>query len=264
MFFIYKRFRFVPNSEPVHEMVRGKRREISDFILSEREFDAFSLVGIDEKVLAECAYSEEEVAEFVKGEYQDCERRGSEIGAVTQHNKLEEDKLDMQNEGEEGGHKEEAERVSEQESDEEEDSEPVKQNGEEFLHKVGLEDQGGDVDEGDGVNDFYEKRECFLVTGEFPRLYALSKQNGPRIRGIGRHYGLGARNYFARIAFSQQTEPHVQIFPVEHRVVLQEHFSHRLAIPKRDCAVTGKRARQRGLKKFVNGRQFVLDVLTLN
>ena len=104
MFFIYKRFRFVPNSEPVHEMVRGKRWEIPDFILSEREFDAFSLVGIDKEVLAECAYSEEEVAEFVEGEYQDCERRGSEIGAVAKHDKLEEDKLDMENEGEEGGH----------------------------------------------------------------------------------------------------------------------------------------------------------------
>lgn len=44
----YNSFGFVPNGEPVDEMVGGKRWKVPYFVLAERYLDSFAFVGVDE------------------------------------------------------------------------------------------------------------------------------------------------------------------------------------------------------------------------
>lgn len=101
--------------------------------------------------MAKSAESEKEIAKFVKGKCCNSNKGGPEVGSVPKDNELEEHKLCMQNEGEEGRHEHESKSVPKEKSDKEEDSKPVEKDCEEFLHEVGFKNEGWDVNEGNRV-----------------------------------------------------------------------------------------------------------------
>ena len=65
-------------------MTRGSRRNVPDLIFARANLDPRPAVGIDEDVVAKCAYAEQKSSETVKGEREEGPNTRTEIFARSQ------------------------------------------------------------------------------------------------------------------------------------------------------------------------------------